>query len=165
MAELRIVGRPSDYTDSLGREICRRLEEGDGLWKICLPDDMPSRGTVLRWARDNEEFRNMYARAMLTHADASVDDIDRIARDGGRDILVEYIDGIKVERVDHENIQRSKLIVDAIKWKSAKLSPAKYGDRIAHQMLDEKGKPTKPRVLVIVDGAPGSTSEDDGSAV
>ena len=32
---------------------------------------------------------------------------------------------------DHENVQRSKLRVDALKWILSKLKPEKYGDRIA----------------------------------
>ena len=55
--------------------------------------------------------------------------------------------------VDHENIQRSRLRVDARKWAAARLAPRKYGDRVEH---DHKGGLNfQPAVLVqIGDGAP-----------
>src|SRR5258705_9329614 len=36
--------------------------------------------------------------------------------------------------VDHENIQRSRLRVDARKWAAARLAPKKYGDHISHEV-------------------------------
>jgi len=55
--------------------------------------------------------------------------------------------------VDHENIQRSRLRVDALKWVASKLAPRKYGDRVEH---DHKGGLNfQSAVLVqIGDGAP-----------
>src|SRR5260370_6125018 len=47
--------------------------------------------------------------------------------------------------VDHENIQRSRLPVDARKWAAARLAPRKYSDRIEH---DVKGVSFQPSVLV-----------------
>jgi hypothetical protein len=38
--------------------------------------------------------------------------------------------------VDQENIQRSRLRVDARKWAAARLAPRKYRDRVEH---DHKG--------------------------
>lgn len=117
---------------------------------------MPERHTIVDWASSTEAdsipdlvaFAASYARARQLAADAMDDDIDRVSRDGGRDIIVEYVDGIRVERVDHENIQRSKLIVDALKWRASKRYPDRYGDRIAHQALDEHGKPAKMEITV-----------------
>ena len=52
--------------------------------------------------------------------------------------------------VDHENIQRSRLRVDARKWAAARLAPKKYGDRVEH---DHKGGLNfQPAVLVQVGG-------------
>jgi hypothetical protein len=67
--------------------------------------------------------------------------------------------------VDHENIQRSRLRVDARKWAAARLAPKKYGDRVEH---DHKGGLNfQPAVLVQVGGEQPTTlktiSSDDGS--
>lgn len=50
------------------------------------------------------------------------EEIVEIADDGANDI-----DG---DKVDHENVQRSRLRVDARKWVAARLLPKRYGDRI-----------------------------------
>jgi len=52
-----------------------------------------------------------------------------------------------------ENINRSRLRVDARKWAASKLAPRKYGDRVEH---DHKGALNfQPAVLIQVgDGAP-----------
>ena len=73
----------------------------------------------------------------------------RIGWDGER---LTIRDGERI--VDHENIQRSRLRVDARKWAAARLAPRKYGDRVEH---DHKGALNfQPTVLIqIGDGAPG----------
>src|SRR5262249_54063811 len=59
--------------------------------------------------------------------------------------------GIGRDRL-HENIQRSRLRVDTMKWMASKLAPRKYGDRVEH---DVKGGGFQPAVLIqIGDGAP-----------
>ena len=56
--------------------------------------------------------------------------------------------------VDHENIQRSRLRVDARTWAAARLAPKKYGDRVEHDM---KGLNFQPAVLVQI----GSVERED----
>jgi hypothetical protein len=54
-----------------------------------------------------------------------------IADDDSLDIgFREGKDGEMKQFVDHEAINRSRLKVDARKWKAAKLAPRKYGDKI-----------------------------------
>jgi len=57
--------------------------------------------------------------------------------------------------VDHENIQRSRLRVDARKWAAARLAPKKYGDRLEH---DHKGGlDFRPAILIQI----GSVERED----
>jgi len=83
-------------------------------------------------------------------ADRYFEEIIEIAKDSSGDYTVDR-NGEWV--VDHENIQRSRLRVDALKWVASKLAPRKYGDRVEH---DHKGGLNfQPAVLVqIGDGAP-----------
>jgi hypothetical protein len=53
--------------------------------------------------------------------------------------------------VDHENIQRSRLRVDARKWAAARLAPKKYADRISHEVKGP-GANFQPAILIAVDG-------------
>lgn len=72
---------------------------------------MPNRLTVIRWCREHEWFRNMYARAKKEQADAYEDAMIRTAR-------------------TEKDVQRARLIVDTMKWTASKLKPRVYGDKI-----------------------------------
>jgi hypothetical protein len=50
-------------------------------------------------------------------------------------------------------VDRAKLMVESRRWVAARQAPHRYGDRLAHQMLDEKGRPAKLEITVTrVDG-------------
>jgi hypothetical protein len=123
----RVVGRPSDYTPELGQRICERMVEGETLRKICNDDDMPSRSTIFRWLIAHPEFQTSYKMAIELHADYWSDKAQEIADDRSAD-FIEKEDGKLVP--DWENVQRSRLRVDTIKWRTAKLFPKKYSDRV-----------------------------------
>src|SRR6516225_264540 len=94
-----------------------------------------------------------YTRAREAQADKFFREIIEIADDASRD-YVATSDGKRI--VDHENIQRSRLRVDARKWAAARLAPKKYGDRIEH---DHKGGLNfQPAILIQVSGG---EREDD----
>lgn len=105
------MSRPSDYTQELADEICSQLAEGISLRTVCLPDEMPNKSTVFRWLRTHEEFRDQYAKAKESSADALLEDMFHIADN------------------DKEDVQRSRLRVDVRKWAASKLKPKKYGDK------------------------------------
>src|SRR5258707_1135198 len=68
------------------------------------------------------DFRDQYARAREEQADKLFREIIEIADDASGD-YVTISDGKRI--VDHENVQRSRLRVDARKWTAARTSP--YG--------------------------------------
>jgi hypothetical protein len=47
--EHKKIGRPTDYTPEIAREISDRMVDGNTLRAICKQDDMPDEGTVYRW--------------------------------------------------------------------------------------------------------------------
>lgn len=125
------MGRKLDYSDDIGNRICHRLMDGESLRTICADPEMPARSTVHLWLIENPHFADQYARAREAQADTYADEILDIADDGSNDFVErERPDGTTYEAVDQENIQRSKLRVDARKWVAAKLKPKKYGDKI-----------------------------------
>jgi hypothetical protein len=121
-------GRPSDYGAEIADTICDRLARGESLRAICADEGMPDRATVSRWLARYEEFRDQYAFAREWQADCLVDRILEIARDSSGD-WVEKVqpDGKVVLVVDHENIARSRLRINALKWIAARMAPRKYG--------------------------------------
>lgn len=127
-------GRPSTYTPDIADRLCKQLAEGMSLRRACELDDMPSKTTVLRWLRDDEEFRSQYARARDAQADHYADEIIEISDNHDNDYITKTnSDGSEYEAIDHEHIQRSRLRVDSRKWIASKLKPKKYGDRTKHE--------------------------------
>lgn len=125
-------GRPSDYSDEIATAICVRLADGESLRSICADDTMPDKATVFRWLSKHEEFRDQYARARETQADALFDEILDIADDGHNDWMARKF-GEEERWVENgEALRRSALRVDARKWVVSKLLPKKYGDRVTN---------------------------------
>ena len=130
------IGRPTLRTPKLEAEILDRLANGESLYQVAESPHMPVRQTIMRWAREDEDFRYRYARALESGSDAQVDDCGRIAR-------------------EEPDVNRARLIIDTAKWRAGRIAPQRWGDRSAVQMLDEHGKPTRAGITIIVDGAPG----------
>jgi terminase small subunit-like protein len=140
-------GRPSAWSPELGKAICALIADGLSLRAICERPGMPDRRTVFRWLGSREEFRHQYSIAREFQADLLFDEILEIADNASGDIVrTVTAEGREVERIDHENIQRSKLRVDTRKWMAGKLVPKKYGERIAHEHGDPRGNPIGPTV-------------------
>lgn len=169
MAGITLVGRPSDYTDSIGREICSRLASGESLTAISRDEHMPSFATVYEWvngevtAAREGNFPEMYARARAMKIEYMAEQLEEIADDARNDWMDKMVGEGAVRVVDHEHITRSRLRVDTRKFLLSKLRPEVYGDRLAHQMLDEKGKPTRLEITVTRVDAPAKPSTS-GSA-
>lgn len=64
----KVMGRPTVFSDAIANRICTELAEGMSLRQICSAQDMPDRGTVVRWLANPEhaEFCNQYAHARGT---------------------------------------------------------------------------------------------------
>jgi hypothetical protein len=122
------MGRPSEFSEETVTAICGRMAQGETLSKVCTDPQMPAKNTVLRWLEAHEDFRTRYARARQLLMDHWADLIIDIAWDDSRDA---YVDAQGNKRWDHENIQRSRLKVDTLKWLMSKISPKRYGDKLA----------------------------------
>ena len=123
-------GRPSDYSAEIADTICNRLAGGESLRAICADAGMPNRATISRWLARYEEFRDLYGCAREWQAECLVDKILEIARDSSGDYVEKRLpDGKVVRVVDHENIARSHLRINALKWIAARMAPRKYGNR------------------------------------
>ena len=139
------VGRPTQYCEEVIQEICLRLSFGEGLVKICKDDHLPARQTVISWLFKHKEFADRYAQAREAQADFLLEELLDIADNTEGDT---YTDAKGNVRVDHENINRSRLRVDTRKWVITKLAPKKYGDRVeevAKEELTIHNVPTKTK--------------------
>lgn len=88
----------------------------------------PSRILFNEWIDSDENLAIQYVRACEDRADKIFEEILDIADETSNDVVQMDMDGIIVERTNHEVIQRSRLRVDARKWMLGKMQPKKYGD-------------------------------------
>ena len=125
--------RPSIFTDELAADIGRRLSLGESARQICRDDSMPVMSTLMKWLTEPDKvaFSEQYARARDCQADYYADEIIDIADELG-------------EGVDSNAVNIAKLRIDSRKWKVARMSPRKYGDKqqIDHTSSDDSFKPT-----------------------
>lgn len=135
------MGRPSDFTIEISDLICERLANGESLRSICEDDGLPTKTTVFRWLKANEEFRDQYARAREAQADALFDDILDIADNARNDWMERRGEDDAGWIANGENIRRSQLRIDARKWMAGKMRPKVYGDRILNEHTGKDGGP------------------------
>lgn len=122
------MGRQTEYTEEIAEQICELIATSSkGLNAICRETEkLPAPSTVYKWLSEQPEFSEKYARAREMQADLLADEIIEIADDDSND-TVETKFGPKE---NSEWTSRSKLRVDARKWKASKLAPKKYGDKV-----------------------------------
>ncbi|MGM5532480.1 ubiquitin carboxyl-hydrolase [Mixta calida] len=140
MATKPKTGRPSDYLPEVAADICSLLADGESLRKVCERPGMPNKSTVFRWLAQHEEFRDQYAKATETRADAIFEDMFDIA------------DNVAEEAAA---VGKARLRIDTRKWALARMNPKKYGDKVT-QDIDVKSsdgsmspKPTTIQLLPV----------------
>jgi hypothetical protein len=122
------AGRPTIYSIELAKRIGTLVSEGLGLPKICLMEDMPVRSTLCKWLVENREFSDIITQARHAAVEFEVDEARDISDSSEGDVKVlKRPDGTEYEKVDNENIQRSKLRVETRFNRARMLSPKKYG--------------------------------------
>ncbi len=171
------MSRASQFTEPLATYVLEQMGQGRTLVDICdFPDStaplgLPRSGIVRSWILYDEckvgaeSFSKLYNVAREAMADSMFESLQSIGDrplPGDRTELRTELgpDGAetvvrKIQTLD--NTERTKIKVDVRKFIASKIKPASYGDRMAHQMLDENGNPAKAGITVIVDGAPGTT--------
>lgn len=121
----------STYSTEIADQICEHLVDGLTLRAISQMQGMPSRGTIFRWLQAFPEFREKYDIARQLQAEVMADDMVGIADDGTNDFMEDKTAKGEVRVVtDHENINRSRLRVDARRYLMSKFHPRRYGERV-----------------------------------
>jgi hypothetical protein len=135
-APTKRLGRPRKLNRKLALKICEYLVEGKSLRWVTNQAEMPKATTLFRWLDEDLAFREQYARAKQMGLELQGEDIIDIADTpmiGQR--LKKKADGT-VEQIAGDNVERSKLRVDARKWVLSKLLPKKYGDKLIAPVSD-----------------------------
>lgn len=124
------MGRPTDFNEDLGDEICAGIASGLSLVKICKADNMPEVRSVYRWRRTHEAFCQNYARAREDAADFFVQEIMEIA-----------------DTAEIEDVQVAKLRVDTRKWTASRFNRA-YQEKTSKEITGVNGGPISIQEIV-----------------
>jgi len=108
------IGRPTKYTEKLGKTICERIAKGESVRKIVKDPKMPSSSTIFLWLldEDKKEFSEHYEKAVNTKAELMFEELLEIADEKGKDVM------------------RARLRVDTRKWYLSKVLPKKFGEKL-----------------------------------
>lgn len=144
MATKQKIGRPSDYLPEVAADICSLLAEGESLRKVCDRPGMPNKATVFRWLAQHEEFRDQYAKATETRADAIFEEMFDIADEVAEEAAA---------------VGKARLRIDTRKWALARMNPKKYGDKVSQEIDHKSSDGTmtpKPTVIQLLPVEPKS---------
>lgn len=120
-----------ENVDLLFNKILIRIELGEALRNILKDEDLPSSKTFYEWLDNDDSKVKQYARACELRAEIIFDELLDIADDGRNDFVTKKLGGdVEIECLNSENIQRSRLRIDARKWILSKMNPKKYGDKL-----------------------------------
>lgn len=133
--EKNLGGRPTLYTDDIADKLCESIAMGASMVKACEVEGMPAPRTVYKWLREKPEFLQNYEHAKEDQADLFAEEVVEISDNKDGDYV--EIDGEM--RVVPENIQRSRLRVDARKWTASKFKTKRYGDKIQQEITAPEG--------------------------
>ena len=140
-------GRPTDYSPQVDSRICKLIVEGKSLRTICKMPGMPVLGTIFVWLTKHEDFKEHYARARELQAEIYADEIVELSDNPliGKKVTKGKRGNRNVnETVVGDNVERSKLQVDARKWVAVKLLPKKYG-------VEKEGIARKDRLNEVIE--------------
>ena len=119
------MGRPSSYTETVADEICEYLAKGKSLVWVTNLEGMPDYTTVMRWRRDNEDFRMRYERAC---EDRGINSGDRVA-----ELIDQVLSGEYPPDV-------ARVALDNLKWMACKYYPKMFGDKQQVDVRVDLGK-------------------------
>ncbi|NHT79218.1 ubiquitin carboxyl-hydrolase [Proteus mirabilis] len=146
MATEKKMGRPSNYLPEVADDVCALIADGESLRSVCKRPGMPNTTKVMRWLREYPDFREQYAKAMESRADAVFEELFDIADD-----VTE----------EPSAVAKARLRIDTRKWALARMSPKKYGDKVTQDIdLKSSDGSMSPTKIVLVAGGSNDGSED-----
>lgn len=97
----------------------------------CAIKGIPSRTVVYERLRDDKEYANRYTRACEIRADDIFDEMMRISDTPVIGEKTKTLANGDVEVTTGDMIEHRRLQIDARKWSLARMSPKKYGEKLA----------------------------------
>lgn len=133
------AGRPTKYNKKLAEEICDAIATGIiGLERLCQAHDhWPESKIIYNWIIKHPEFKQLYIEAKQNQQHKFNEELTEVAYhpEYTNEVTEEFSDpddpSTKTIRkvVIKDNVARSRLKYEALKWQLARLNPQKYGDK------------------------------------
>lgn len=136
------TGRPTKFSAEVANKICDRLAQDEGLETICRDKHMPGVTTVYRWRRENDDFRQAYARAR--------EDQGHTVADGLGDIRRKLLRG-------ELDAATATAAANIAKWEASRRASKDYGDRVDHTSSDGSMAP-QPVIYQLPDNGRDDTA-------
>ena len=120
-------------------DILDRVSRGESLRGACAANKVDA-GYFCELMREDEELAQRYARALLARADHEFE--------GMRDLEAQVLSG-------ELDPQAYRVAMDTRKWRLARMSPKKYGDRVTQEHTGPGGGPVQMDATITIVRAPG----------
>lgn len=138
------------YSDDVALEVCSLVSTGMSLLAVSRLEGMPAYRTMMQWNDFGhpcyrERFAHNYARARDCRTDALFD------------TAFDLLENVSVSE-EQNKLNKAKAQVDLIKWGIGKMSPKKYGDRLALGG-ENPGDPIKLLMMEIAGGGKNSPQD------
>ncbi len=148
MAESKVMGRPSIYTEELADRICAIVAISDiGTERIIEQNSwMPDESTIRAWRFKYENFSRKYLLAKQLQAELYAESTIKIAAEKAT-----YRDCEGNERVDSGHVAWQKLNVNTRQWHASKLAPKIYGDQKRVEELEGENERVKAELKALRD--------------
>ena len=120
------------YDETTVDAICQRIRAGESLLRISRDREMPSQRTLSEWvAKNHLGFAAKYLDAKRVAAHFLAEKALEEAYNSAHDF---YLDDEGRPVFDGHHVQRSKFIIDTIKWEVSKMLPKLYGDKLTQEL-------------------------------
>jgi hypothetical protein len=120
----------TSYTEEQAAAICDWIAGGRSLVSYCKRKGTPNYRTVTRWLKEQPAFQADYRLAHEHQAAYLAEEILDLSDKQRLTKVSSKYSGGEVVVVTKDNVERTRLQIDARKWYAAKLAPKKYGDKL-----------------------------------
>lgn len=119
--------KANEYSPEVANLILDRMCGGESLANICRDKFMPSPAHFFRWVGDNEKLRDAYANAQQALVELEVMNALRESHTPRVGVTVTNRADGSTDIQTYDNVARSRLVVDTVKWRASKINKGKYG--------------------------------------
>lgn len=124
-------------------DILEEIMSGRGIGLILKDPGMPRSLSFYQWLEKSENWQERYAQACVVRQELLFDQMLQVAKNQEKVTEVTY-DHNGFKEVIKDNVPRSNLLVNTMKWQLEKLNPKKYGAKLDVTTKDKEITASNP---------------------